>query len=145
MEQRNIDPQRRVVIGIVQDAQGRFLVIERADDSPSLRYAFPGGKIEAGESDEAAVLREVFEETGARCTIDRKLGERIHPDTHRVIAYYLCRADSTQTPKACTGETRSVAFYDGATALSFFTTDVFVPVRDVLQPSAQPPARKPVP
>ena len=37
-------------------------------------WAFPKGKLNRGESEEEAALREVEEETGLRCRLDRELG-----------------------------------------------------------------------
>jgi 8-oxo-dGTP diphosphatase len=37
-------------------------------------WAFPKGKLDAGETEEDAALREVEEETGLRCRLDRELG-----------------------------------------------------------------------
>ncbi|MDO9610606.1 MAG: (deoxy)nucleoside triphosphate pyrophosphohydrolase [Serpentinimonas sp.] len=61
--QRLID----VAVGVVFDAQGRFLLTSRP---PGKAYAgyweFPGGKIEAGESAAQALQRELHEELGLR-------------------------------------------------------------------------------
>ena len=43
-------------------------------DIPINFYFLPGGHIEHGESAEAAVIRELLEESGAECTIKRFLG-----------------------------------------------------------------------
>ena len=43
-------------------------------DLPKSFYFLPGGHIERGESAEAAVVREVWEESGAQCSIKRFLG-----------------------------------------------------------------------
>ncbi len=59
-------PGLRAVIGVIQE-QGRFLVIERASHiRAGGMICFPGGGIESGESDEAALVRELFEELGIR-------------------------------------------------------------------------------
>lgn len=48
--------------------QGRFLLVRRGRPPALGLYAFPGGRIEAGETAAEAVRREVSEETGARLT-----------------------------------------------------------------------------
>jgi ADP-ribose pyrophosphatase YjhB (NUDIX family) len=48
----------------VIDAQGRMLLIRRADNA---KWAMPGGALEVGETPAEGVVREVLEETGVRC------------------------------------------------------------------------------
>src|SRR5690606_3620704 len=45
--------------------EGRFLIVRRGRPPAYGLYAFPGGRVEAGETIEEAVRREVMEETGA--------------------------------------------------------------------------------
>lgn len=53
---------RRGVVGVIVD-RDKFLVIRRAAGvAAPLRLCFPGGGIEADETDEAAVVRELREE-----------------------------------------------------------------------------------
>lgn len=47
----------------VCDGDKVLLVLRGREPSRGL-YAFPGGRVEAGETDEEAAIREVFEETG---------------------------------------------------------------------------------
>jgi ADP-ribose pyrophosphatase YjhB (NUDIX family) len=49
---------------IITDAEGRLLLTKRANPPQAGRWSIPGGKIEPGESDEQALVREVREETG---------------------------------------------------------------------------------
>lgn len=51
---------------------GRFVVVERLSSLKGL--AFPGGKIDPGETAEEAVIREMREETGLIFSIEGKLG-----------------------------------------------------------------------
>jgi len=59
-----IDTTVRCVGGIAYDDQGRLLLIRRANDPGSGQWSLPGGRVEPGESDETAVIREMWEETG---------------------------------------------------------------------------------
>jgi 8-oxo-dGTP diphosphatase len=56
-----------VAVGVLIDAMGRFLLTSRPDGKVYAGYwEFPGGKLEAGESVEQALRRELHEELGIR-------------------------------------------------------------------------------
>lgn len=59
----------RCVGAIVRDEQSRLLLILRGHDPERGRWTLPGGKVEPGESDHAAVRRELAEETGLTVTV----------------------------------------------------------------------------
>ncbi|MBB3052798.1 mutator protein MutT [Prauserella isguenensis] len=54
----------RCVGGIVHDTDGRLLLIRRANEPARGRWSLPGGRVEPGETDRDAVVRELAEETG---------------------------------------------------------------------------------
>jgi 8-oxo-dGTP diphosphatase len=57
-------------------------------------WTFPKGKAEAGESDEDCALREVQEETGLRCELDRELPSTTYVDGHgrqKRVRYWVMR------------------------------------------------------
>ncbi|MTD55056.1 NUDIX hydrolase [Amycolatopsis pithecellobii] len=54
----------RCVGGIVHDAAGRLLMIRRGHDPGLGLWSLPGGRVEPGESDAQAIVREMREETG---------------------------------------------------------------------------------
>jgi 8-oxo-dGTP diphosphatase len=54
----------RCVGGIVHDAAGRLLLIKRANEPGRGQWSVPGGRVEPGETDKEAVMREISEETG---------------------------------------------------------------------------------
>jgi 8-oxo-dGTP diphosphatase len=57
-------PAVSVAVVDERDGRGRVLLVLRANAPARGLYAFPGGRVEAGESLEAAALRELNEETG---------------------------------------------------------------------------------
>jgi 8-oxo-dGTP pyrophosphatase MutT (NUDIX family) len=63
-----------------KDGVEEILVVHRPayDD-----WSFPKGKLEAGESEEDAAVREVEEETGLRCRLERELATTSYRDARR--------------------------------------------------------------
>jgi ADP-ribose pyrophosphatase YjhB (NUDIX family) len=59
---------------IVVDDGGRLLLVRRANPPAQGLWSIPGGRVEAGESDEQAVVRELREETGYQGTVIREVG-----------------------------------------------------------------------
>jgi ADP-ribose pyrophosphatase YjhB (NUDIX family) len=73
-----------LTVSAVVERDGRYLLVEeRAMGAVVLSQ--PGGHIEAGESPEAAVVREVLEETACRVTCGELIGMYlwIHPQTRQ--------------------------------------------------------------
>jgi 8-oxo-dGTP diphosphatase len=54
----------RCVGAIVRDSGGRLLLIQRGHEPGRGLWSLPGGRVEPGETDEQALIREVAEETG---------------------------------------------------------------------------------
>ncbi|MGY1821195.1 NUDIX domain-containing protein [Geodermatophilus sp. SYSU D00079] len=59
---------------VVHDARGRLLLIRRGHEPSRGLWSVPGGRVEAGESAEAAVEREVLEEAGLRVRAGAPVG-----------------------------------------------------------------------
>lgn len=70
------------VVAIVQDDEGRVLMIHKTDND---KWALPGGGHEPGESITDTVVREVKEETGYDVEIDTITG--IYTNPNHVMAY----------------------------------------------------------
>lgn len=81
--------EQGIAAAIIVDG-GRVLMIRRRVAEGELSWAFPGGGVEDGETVEDAAVRETAEETGLTVAAIKTLGERIHPATHRRMAYVAC-------------------------------------------------------
>lgn len=68
------------VVAVVQDEQGRVLMIHRTDND---RWALPGGGHDPGESIIDTVVREVREETGYDVEVEALTGTYTNP-AHRM-------------------------------------------------------------
>ena len=78
------------------DADGRVLLAERpAGKSMAGLWEFPGGKVNAGETPEAALIRELAEELGidvtASCLAPFTFASHTYPDFHLLMPLYVCR------------------------------------------------------
>ena len=75
-------PARLVVAGLIVRAgatEMEVLICQRKADQPmSLKWEFPGGKVELGESSEAALKRELNEELGISAVIGRRVARVRH-------------------------------------------------------------------
>ncbi len=69
----------RVVAAIIERADRRLLIGQRRrDDTSPLKWEFPGGKVEDGETPEAALARELGEELGAKLKDCVQIGRVVH-------------------------------------------------------------------
>ncbi|MGD0858285.1 MAG: NUDIX hydrolase [Terracidiphilus sp.] len=96
--QREFPSAPLIGVGAVVVDEGRVLLVRRGTEPMKGHWTLPGGLVELGEPLEAAVVREVREETGLAVEplglielLDRihREGERVR--FHYVIADYLCR------------------------------------------------------
>lgn len=99
-------------------------------------WTLPKGHLEPGEGDEAAAVREIAEETGIACVIERPLARVRYPVYKRgvwrdkEVAYFLARAaHSVPTPALDEGIVVA-AWVAPATALSTLT---YPQVRSVVE------------
>jgi ADP-ribose pyrophosphatase YjhB (NUDIX family) len=59
---------------VVTDGQGRLLMIQRGHDPEAGLWSIPGGRIEPGETDGQALVREMLEETNLQVKVGRLIG-----------------------------------------------------------------------
>jgi 8-oxo-dGTP diphosphatase len=86
--------RKLVVAGLIIGDDGRVLITQRrADQALPLQWELPGGKVEAGESPVAALVRELREELGVGVAVGRIWDVLFHayPDFDLVMLVYACR------------------------------------------------------
>lgn len=49
---------------VIRDRDGRVLLVRRGHEPAAGLWSLPGGRVEPGETDQQAVVREILEETG---------------------------------------------------------------------------------
>jgi ADP-ribose pyrophosphatase YjhB (NUDIX family) len=64
------------VSGLVKSPEGKWLVVKKRYGGLKGNWSLPAGFVEAGETADEAVLREVKEETGITCRVKGLLGLR---------------------------------------------------------------------
>ncbi len=70
---------------IVADGQGRLLMIKRGHEPGAGLWSIPGGRIEPGETDAEAVVREMIEETGLKVQVGRLIGRVQRPGLNGAV------------------------------------------------------------
>lgn len=78
------------------DPDGRVLLAQRPPGkSMAGLWEFPGGKVEAGERPEDALIRELHEELGITvrepCLAPLSFASHTYPDFHLLMPLYICR------------------------------------------------------
>ena len=89
------------------DTDSRILLAQRPEGKSFAGYwEFPGGKIETGETPEAALIREIREELGVEtqdsCLAPVSFASHPYDDFHLILLLYACRRWQN-TPQALEG------------------------------------------
>lgn len=97
-----------VVCAVIENDHKQLLIAKRKSQIADGIWEFPGGKVEAGESYEAACIRECREELDIDIAIDRFLLDFYDDDFSTRIHVYAYKAHIVS------GEPRYHAHYEGA-------------------------------
>jgi 8-oxo-dGTP diphosphatase len=84
--------QLQIAVGIIRNSEGEIFITRRAEDAHMAnKLEFPGGKIEAGETPEQALVRELHEETGITATLYSQFEKLAYafPDRHITLWFFL--------------------------------------------------------
>lgn len=86
------------VVGAALLRDGRVLASRRTDP-PRLAglWEFPGGKVEAGETDQQALVRELAEELGLVAVVGERVGPEVAIGETAVLRVYFCTAEGEPT------------------------------------------------
>jgi len=81
-----------VAVGVLVQPDGRFLLAQRPGGKPYEGYwEFPGGKLEPGETVEAALARELHEELGLDITACVRWHVLEHDYPHAYVRLHFCK------------------------------------------------------
>src|SRR5215467_6300868 len=96
---------KTVVAAVIERSDRRLLIGQRRrrDTSP-LKWEFPGGKVEKGETPEDALARELKEELGASMSRCVPIGRVVHkysetPDQLEILFFAAAISDGQLTPR----------------------------------------------
>jgi 8-oxo-dGTP diphosphatase len=90
-----METQRTIrVVAAVIEREGRYLITQRRPAAVlPLLWEFPGGRVEEGETDAAALKREVMHRLGVEIEVGQLISFVSHPYERYVVDLYLyeCR------------------------------------------------------
>lgn len=122
-----------VCVWVVVD-NWKVLIIKRANPEGNLVYQFPAGKMETREDTMQGTQREVLEETWYVVKANISLGERIHPYTKVHLSYRWCKVlGQTELHSHIKDVIDEIIWVPINEIDTYFTTDLFEPVREWLQ------------
>lgn len=92
-------PPIEVAAGLLRDGELILVCQRRASAAHPLRWEFPGGKLEPGESPDACLQRELLEELAIDATIGARIAsvEHRYPDGPHVRVHFFAIASHRGT------------------------------------------------
>jgi 8-oxo-dGTP diphosphatase len=115
----------RVVAAVVR--RGDVLLVTRRPDRPGQpgQWEFPGGKVEPGESEPEALVREIREELGCGLEVGPLLLRHAHryPELEVELAFYAARLPEGEVPAPLGVAEIAWAAADGLARYDFLEAD----------------------
>ena len=99
--------RRVLVVAALIVRGGEVLVARRREEGERAGlWEFPGGKVEPGEGERAALARELREELGVRVQVGELYArlEHIYPDLQVELALYRARLHELEDPRPLTAQ-----------------------------------------
>ena len=96
---------RTVVAAVIERSDRRLLIAQRRrSDTSALKWEFPGGKVERGETPEAALARELLEELGTTLRKCTPIGRVVHkyaekPEELEIVFFAAAISEGQLTPR----------------------------------------------
>ncbi len=96
---------RTVVAAVIERTDRRLLIGQRRrNDTSALKWEFPGGKVERGETPEAALERELREELGATLRKCVPIGRVVHkyaetPEELEILFFAAAISEGALNPR----------------------------------------------
>lgn len=96
---------RTVVAAVIERSDRRLLIGQRRrSDTSALKWEFPGGKVERGETPEAALARELLEELGTTLRKCTPIGRVVHkyaetPEELEIVFFAAAISEGQLTPR----------------------------------------------
>lgn len=98
------------VTGVIRDREGKVLLVKHS--YAHLNWELPGGAVEAGESIQDAVVREVREETGLNVEVDHLAAVYDERDDDYLQLVFACHArDADAVPRSDHDENTDCGFW----------------------------------
>jgi 8-oxo-dGTP diphosphatase len=101
------EPRRTIrVVAAVVEKSGQYLITQRRPNAVlPLLWEFPGGKVEAGETDGEALARELLERLGVTAEVGEWISETVWDYEHYRVALtlYECETHGTLEPRGVHG------------------------------------------
>jgi mutator protein MutT len=129
-----------IVLGVVLNKEGKVMIVKRKKKEITLTkkeliWVFPGGKLEKGETREERVVKEVLDETGYKVKPLKLIHLRIHPETLKIIAYFLCELEEENPVQEIKEkeEIEEVRWVNPEELKNYFNTEIDSEVKKILK------------
>jgi 8-oxo-dGTP diphosphatase len=127
----------RAALGLVTFKNSILLIdrISKPQGIESHHWYLPGGRLNPHETPDAAIVREVFEETGIHCKVIKELGARPYPKnpTGLFLHYFECECVGNSELTIQIEEVKDAKWVPLNDALEWLGPEIFEPVKKCIE------------